>query len=369
MLRGKDLEERSGETANPRVCPCFSGARTRRKPGAGHIMYNNKRKMANITRRRRGGPGAFCDPATGERPATRPLHLQEINFKIMAKIIAPQDIMRLYKCADGPRAEVNGRFFALRDDDWDDLFNAPLLRERLAKSARRAPETPPPRPEELLAPLGRQEVWAAGVTYWRSRTARMAESEQAADVYDRVYAAARPELFFKATPRRVVGPGGAVRIRRDASWSVPEPELAVAVNAAGKAIGYAIGNDMSARDIEGENPLYLPQAKVYDQCCALGPCLLVCGEPLPADTTIRLRVERGGDAAFEGSTTLAELRRSVEELVSWLFIDQSFPDGCFLLTGAGVVPPDDFTLAAGDRIRIAIDPIGVLENHVVQEAA
>ncbi len=281
--------------------------------------------------------------------------------------MASQDVVRLYRCTDGPRGEINGRFFALRDVGWDDLFNHPALRERLVDLARRAPETAPPRPEELLAPIGRQEVWAAGVTYWRSRTARMAESEKTADAYDRVYAAARPELFFKATPHRVVGPGGAVRIRRDSSWSVPEPELAVAVNAAGKAFGYAIGNDMSARDIEGENPLYLPQAKVYDQCCALGPCMLVSGEPLPADTAIRLSVERRGVVAFEGSATLAELRRSIEELISWLCIDQSFPDGCFLLTGTGVVPPDDFALAQGDRIRIAIDPVGVLENHVAQE--
>ncbi len=287
----------------------------------------------------------------------------------MTKSPAQQDIIRLYLCLDGPRAEVNGRFFALRDARWDDLFNDPALRERLAEIARCAPEAEPPRPDELLAPIGRQEVWAAGVTYWRSRSARMAESEKTADAYDRVYAAARPELFFKATPHRVAGPGGAVRIRRDTSWSVPEPELAVAVNAAGKAFGYAIGNDMSARDIEGENPLYLPQAKVYDQCCALGPCILVSGEPLPADTAIRLAVERSGAVVFEGSATLAELRRSVEELVSWLFIDQSFPDGCFLLTGTGVVPPDDFALARGDRIRIAIDPIGALNNHVAQDAA
>lgn len=287
----------------------------------------------------------------------------------MAKSIASQDIIRLYLCTDGPLVETDGRFFAIRDADWDDLFNDPALGERLIRYARSARETEPPRPEDILAPIGRQEVWAAGVTYWRSRTARMAESEQAADAYDRVYNAARPELFFKATPRRVAGPGQAVRIRRDTSWSVPEPELAVAVNAAGKVVGYAIGNDMSARDIEGENPLYLPQAKVYDQCCGLGPCILVSGKPLPADTTIRLAVERGGAVAFEGSTTLAELRRSVEELVSWLFIDQSFPDGCFLLTGAGVVPPDDFTLAPGDHIQIAIDSIGVLENHVVQDAA
>ena len=275
----------------------------------------------------------------------------------------------MYQCTDGPLAEVDGHFFAIEDAGWDDLFNDPSLRERLARYARNTPETEPPRPDDLLAPIGHQEVWAAGVTYWRSRTARMAESEETADAYDRVYTAARPEIFFKATPHRVAGPGQAVRIRRDTRWSVPEPELAVAIDTAGEAFGYAIGNDMSARDIEGENPLYLPQAKVYDQCCGLGPCILVSEEPPGPDTSIRLVVERGGAVVFEGATTLSELRRSVGELVAYLFRDNSFPDGCFLLTGTGIVPHDDFTLAPGDRIRIAIDPIGVLDNYVVQDAA
>ncbi len=287
----------------------------------------------------------------------------------MTESVARKDIIRLYMCTDGPLAEVDGRFFAIRDANWNELFNDASLRERLARYARNTPETEPPRPDDLLAPIGHQEVWAAGVTYWRSRTARMAESEETADAYDRVYTAARPEIFFKATPHRVAGPGQAVRIRRDTRWSVPEPELAVAINTAGEAFGYAIGNDMSARDIEGENPLYLPQAKVYDQCCGLGPCILVSEEPPGPDTSIRLVVERGGTVAFKGETTLSELRRSIEELVTYLFLDNSFPDGCFLLTGTGIVPPDDFTLAPGDRIRIAIDPIGVLDNYVVQDAA
>ncbi len=287
----------------------------------------------------------------------------------MTEYVARKDIIRLYMCTNGPLVEVDGRFFAIRDANWNELFNDPSLRERLVEYARNAPETEPPRPDNLLAPIGHQEVWAAGVTYWRSRTARMAESEGTADAYDRVYTAERPEIFFKATPHRVAGPGQAVRIRRDTRWSVPEPELAVAINAAGEAFGYAIGNDMSARDIEGENPLYLPQAKVYDQCCGLGPCILVSEEPPGLDTSIRLVVERGGAVAFKGETTLSELRRSIEELVTYLFLDNSFPDGCFLLTGTGIVPPDDFTLAPEDRIRIAIDPIGVLENYVVQNAA
>ena len=287
----------------------------------------------------------------------------------MTEPVAQEGITRLYMCTDGPLVETDGRFFSIRDAGWDDLFNDPAPGERLTQYTRNARETTPPRPEDILAPIGRQEVWAAGVTYWRSRAARMAESEETADAYDRVYTAARPEIFFKATPHRVAGPGQAVRIRRDTRWSVPEPELAVAINAAGNAFGYAIGNDMSARDIEGENPLYLPQAKVYDQCCGLGPCILVSEEPPGPDTSIRLVVERSGTVAFEGATTLRKLRRSIEELVSWLLLDNSFPDGCFLLTGTGIVPPDDFTLASGDRIRIAIDSIGVLENHVVQHAA
>ncbi len=287
----------------------------------------------------------------------------------MTESVAQEGVTRLYLCTDGPLLETDGRFFSIRDTSWDDLFNDPALGERLAQYARNARETEPPRPEDLLATIGRQEIWAAGVTYWRSRTARMAESEETADAYDRVYNAARPEIFFKATPHRVAGPGQAVRIRRDTCWSVPEPELAVAINAAGEAFGYAIGNDMSARDIEGENPLYLPQAKVYDQCCGLGPCILVSEEPPGPDTSIRLVVERSGAVAFDDATTLSELRRSIGELVTYLFRDNSFPDGCFLLTGTGVVPPDDFSLAPGDRIRIAIDPIGVLENYVVQDAA
>ena len=271
----------------------------------------------------------------------------------MTEPVSQQGIIRLYRCTDGPLAEVDGRFFAIRDANWNELFNDPSLRERLARYARNTPETEPPRPDDLLAPIGHQEVWAAGVTYWRSRTARMAESEGTADAYDRVYTAARPEIFFKATPHRVAGPGQAVRIRRDTRWSVPEPELAVAINAAGKAFGYAIGNDMSARDIEGENPLYLPQAKVYDQCCGLGPCILVSEEPPGPDTSIRLVVERGEAVVFEGATTLRELRRSIGELVTYLFRDNSFPDGCFLLTGTGIVPPDDFTLAP--RISLCMD--------------
>jgi 2-dehydro-3-deoxy-D-arabinonate dehydratase len=204
------------------------------------------------------------------------------------------------------------------------------------------------------------------VTYYRSRNARMEESKDArgGDFYDRVYRAERPELFFKATGRRVVGPGGAVRIRSDANWSVPEPELTLLINPAGRILGYTVGNDMSSRDIEGENPLYLPQAKLYDGSCALGPCVLLSSETLSKTTTIQLEITRLGETVFAASTTLAELKRKPEELAKFLFRDNSFPQGVFLMTGTGIVPGDDFTLATGDAIRIAIDGIGTLENYV-----
>lgn len=218
----------------------------------------------------------------------------------------------------------------------------------------------------LLAPVEKQEIWAAGVTYFRSRTARMAESETAGggSFYDRVYTAERPELFFKAMPYRVAGPGESVRIRRDSKWNVPEPELALLVSPGGKIIGYTVANDMSSRDIEGENPLYLPQAKVYDRSCALGPAILVSQEPLASSTKIGIGIRRGGETVFADSTTLAAMKRKPEELVEYLFRETSFPDGCFLLTGTGIVPPDGFTLRSGDEIEIEIDGIGALLNRV-----
>jgi 2-dehydro-3-deoxy-D-arabinonate dehydratase len=215
-------------------------------------------------------------------------------------------------------------------------------------------------------PIGTQEVWAAGVTYFRSRTARMEESKDAGGgtFYDRVYEAERPELFFKAAAWRVRGPRAGIRIRRDAKWNVPEPELALCVNARGEIVGYTIGNDVSSRDIEGENPLYLPQAKVYDGSCALGPGLYVTNAPLPPETTIAIRITRGRDVAFEGETTLAQMRRKPEELVEFLYRETSFPAGCILLTGTGIIPPDEFTLQSADLVEITIEPIGTLSNVV-----
>lgn len=216
------------------------------------------------------------------------------------------------------------------------------------------------------APIGTQEVWAAGVTYLRSRTARMEESKDAGGgtFYDKVYHADRPELFFKGTPHRVAGSGTPVRIRGDSKWNVPEPELTLAINKNGRIFGYTVGNDMSSRDIEGENPLYLPQAKVYDRSTGLGPCLLVTGEPLPPTTIIAIEIRRAGAAAFSGSTPISQIKRKFPELAEYLYRDNTFPRGAYLMTGTGIVPPDDFTLRTGDEIRITIEPIGTLVNTV-----
>jgi 2-dehydro-3-deoxy-D-arabinonate dehydratase len=217
----------------------------------------------------------------------------------------------------------------------------------------------------LLAPVTKQEVWAAGVTYLRSRDARMSESETGGSFYDRVYAAERPELFFKATPNRVAGPNEPIRIRGDSRWNVPEPELALVVNRLGRIVAFTIGNDVSSRDIEGENPLYLPQAKVYMRSCALGPALLLAGAvDDPRAFGIELVIRRGGAVAFSGSTSIARMKRGLEELVAYLCREQEFPNGAILLTGTGIVPPDDFTLAHGDVVEITIPGIGTLRNPV-----
>jgi 2-dehydro-3-deoxy-D-arabinonate dehydratase len=273
--------------------------------------------------------------------------------------------LKLYRATPGIFVEENGSFFAVNTGDWDELLSAPGLHARVRQSCRGTPVASPDA-SNLLPPVGSQEVWAAGVTYYRSRSARIEESKDAGGgtFYDRVYSADRPEIFFKATGRRVIGPGGAVRIRSDAKWSVPEPELTLAINAAGEIIGYTIGNDMSSRDIEGENPLYLPQAKLYDGSCALGPCILLSEEPMSKLTEIGIQIERNGTFEFSGTTTLAELKRDPKELVEFLFRDNSFPHGVFLMTGTGIVPGDDFTLVYGDVIRISIEGIGTLENTV-----
>jgi 2-dehydro-3-deoxy-D-arabinonate dehydratase len=275
--------------------------------------------------------------------------------------------MKLYRTRQGVVIEDRAHFYQLPDSDWDQLFNHPELIQSLTSRTRRLQPLASFSPDtELLAPIGSQEVWAAGVTYFRSRTARMEESKDAGggSFYDRVYNAERPELFFKATPHRVAGHLQQVRLRSDSKWNVPEPELALAINSAGKIIGYTIGNDLSSRDIEGENPLYLPQAKVYLQSCALGPGVLLCDEPLPDSTVITLDIARRNESVFVGTTELSAMKRKPPELVEYLFRDNGFPQGCFLLTGTGIVPPDEFTLWHGDEIRITIDQIGTLVNRV-----
>jgi len=270
----------------------------------------------------------------------------------------------LYRTFSGAVLGYEGGFFPLVDT-WDALVNHTALADHLRAAAARgrhweALAEPP------LAPVGGQEVWAAGVTYERSREARAEESQQAggSTFYDRVYEAERPELFFKAAGWRVKGPGEPVGIRRDARWSVPEPELALCANAHGQIVGWTLGNDVSSRDIEAENPLYLPQAKIYDGSCALGPALLVSEEPLPKDTAIGLKVVREEAVVFEGGTTLARMRRRPEDLVRFLFRETTFPLGCVLLTGTGIVPPDEFTLRRGDVVEIHVPPIGTLRNPV-----
>lgn len=219
----------------------------------------------------------------------------------------------------------------------------------------------------LLPPIDEQEVWAAGVTYKRSQVARMEESAHAASAYDRVYASPRPELFFKATPHRVAGPGAPLRIRVDSKWNVPEPELTLVISSQKRLVGFTIGNDMSSRDIEGDNPLYLPQAKVYNQCCGLGPCITLAAAMPPVEKIgIRLAIRRGTETVFQGATDAGQMARTFDDLIGWLSRDNSFPAGVFLLTGTGVVPPSDFTLHKGDVVEISIDGVGTLSNPIVQ---
>lgn len=276
--------------------------------------------------------------------------------------------MKLYRTSNGHYVEQDGKYYSVPETSWDALVTHADLGGYLRSVVSQGKPASDFASAQILAPIVSQEVWAAGVTYYRSRSARMEEAKSAGggDFYDRVYTAERPELFFKAMASRVAAQGSAVRIRSDAKWSVPEPELTLLINNRGQIIGYTVGNDMSSRDIEGENPLYLPQAKVYDRSCALGPCILVSSDPLPTSTPIQLEILRDGSSVFAGTTSLAELKRNPATLVEFLFRDNNFPTGAFLMTGTGIVPPDSFTLAVGDRVRITIDPIGTLENEVIQ---
>lgn len=278
-------------------------------------------------------------------------------------------MFRLYSAETGLFLE-RGEEWRCADFAIDDLFTAAQPAAFLEQGWDSSPPFPAAElPRSWRPPLGNQEVWAAGVTYYRSRTARMEESEQAGGdrFYDLVYDAERPELFLKSTARRVRGHLEPVGIRSDSTWDVPEPELTLAINSAGTVFGATVGNDMSSRSIEGENPLYLPQAKVYTGSCALGPALLVGELPGPADR-ITLRIERDGAEAFSGSTDLGQLKRGYDELAGFLYRDNDFPQGALLMTGTGVVPDHPFTLQAGDVVRISIDKIGTLENTVAMAA-
>lgn len=272
---------------------------------------------------------------------------------------------KLVQTSLGLIAECDGERRELRGIDLDTVFAArspgALVRRAFAgaRPVRGALR-------RIQAPVQSQEVWAAGVTYFKSRTARMEESSDAggASFYDKVYDADRPELFFKATGSRVVGPGGKVAIRKDSTWDVPEPELTLAINRAGKVFGFTLGNDMSSRSIEGENPLYLPQAKVYDRACSIGPAILIPSEPLAPETEIELTIDRGRRRVFHGTTQLSQLKRGFDELAAWLYRELGFPHGAFLMTGTGIVPDHPFTLKSGDRISITCLPIGTLTNSV-----
>ena len=281
-----------------------------------------------------------------------------------------QPIVKLYRTKRGAVLQFEDSFrFLSSEDDWDTLVNRDDLRSHLlgaSGESQPSEEASVAVSEELLAPIDSQEVWAAGVTYYSSRLARMEESRDAGggDFYSRVYEADRPELFMKATPARVVDPGQPFRIRQDSEWDVPEPELTVFATASGRIAAYTIGNDVSSRSIEGENPLYLPQAKTYDDCACLGPCLYVPENPLSSETNVRLQIRREDETAFEGETTLAQMKRSPEELVGYLFRETSFPSGVFLMTGTGIVPGQDFTLRSGDEVSIFIEGIGTLVNTV-----
>ena len=274
--------------------------------------------------------------------------------------------MKLYNTNKGAVIEANGNFYAVKTV-WEKLINDDNAFQSATELIKDATAGNSTLVEELLPVIGNnQELWACGVTYLRSKIGRQEESKDAGggDFYGRVYEAERPECFFKSTPHRVVGNKGFVRIRKDSTWDVPEPELTLVVTSSGKIIGYTIGNDMSSRSIEGENPLYLPQAKTYDGSAALGPCILLTEKPIGADTKITLTISRNKQIAFRDSIAINQMKRTPEELTSFIFRECSFPYGCMIMTGTGIVPGNEFTLKSGDEISITIDKIGELVNVV-----
>lgn len=277
--------------------------------------------------------------------------------------------MRIYKTKAGILLEHNNHYFLERQKDWDTFINQDNLYDITLQTLNAWEQVEDGEKliaEGILPPIGTQEIWASGVTYYRSRNARMEESKAAGggSFYDRVYEADRPELFFKAPYYRTVGHMDKVRIRKDSSWDVPEPELTLCITSSGKIIGYTIGNDMSSRSIEGENPLYLPQAKSYEKSAAIGPCIYVTPQTLSPDTIIKMVIERSGKVVFQEQIEISQMKRTPQELVGYLFRECKFPQGCFLMTGTGIIPEHDFTLTTGDVIQITIDPIGTLINTV-----
>lgn len=277
--------------------------------------------------------------------------------------------MKLYRTLKGIIVEEKGLFYLSKHLDWDVFINREDLHFQLQREIQKLEPDYDYKSyinQGLLPPIMSQEVWAAGVTYLRSKKARMEEAKEAGggDFYDKVYEAQRPELFFKSAPKRVVGHKQAIRIRKDSKWNVPEPELTLFINSSGTIVGYTIGNDVSSRDIEGENPLYLPQAKCYDGSTALGPCLLVPDEPISLSAEIRLEIYRNEKLIFHDTTSLLQLKRNFKDLVCYLLKELTFPHGCFLMTGTGIVPPDDFSLLEDDEVKISIEYIGSLHNYV-----
>lgn len=277
--------------------------------------------------------------------------------------------MLLYKTTKGFVIEDEGHYFLSKHTDWDVFLNRPDLHFQIKRELQKLNPDYDYKSyvsKNILPPVGTQEVWASGVTYLRSKKARILESKNAGggSFYDRVYDAARPELFFKSSAFRVRGHKEEIRIRRDSDWNVPEPELTLFINSDGQIAGYTIGNDVSSRDIEGENPLYLPQAKTYDGSAALGPGIFISDEPLSMDTKIRLDIFREKKQVFHGSTCVDQIKREFTELVDYLLKEMTFPTGCFLMTGTGIIPEDAFTLETGDEVRITISDIGTLVNTV-----
>ena len=275
--------------------------------------------------------------------------------------------MKLYKTKAGVVIESDNNFYLAANETWDSFINDDAVYQKTEKLIQSLPAKGNELITNVSAPIGsQQELWACGVTYLRSKVGRQEESKATggSDFYAKVYEAERPEVFFKSTPHRIVGHGAPVRIRKDSTWDVPEPELTLVVTSAGKIIGYTIGNDMSSRSIEGENPLYLPQAKTYDACAAIGPCIYVTDKPLDSNTMIHLDINRSGKKVFEDSIAISQMKRTPEELVSFVYRECSFPHGSLIMTGTGIVPGSDFTLQSGDEIKISIDQIGTLINTV-----